>query len=69
MSEAGPSNRPVSIPVRPLPNAVPRNNGQQPRRRRRRQPASPAVVPAIMPLTEVLPKQQQQLQGQSVRAL
>uniref|UniRef100_A0A383V7R1 Uncharacterized protein n=1 Tax=Tetradesmus obliquus TaxID=3088 RepID=A0A383V7R1_TETOB len=64
MAEAGPTNRPVAIPVRPLPSRVPSNNGQQPRRRRRRQPALPAVAPAIMPLTEVLPKQQVQLQGQ-----
>ncbi|WIA08020.1 hypothetical protein OEZ85_007490 [Tetradesmus obliquus] len=64
LAEAAPTNRPVAIPVRPLPSRVPNNNGQQPRRRRRRQPASPAVAPAIMPLTEVLPKQQVQLQGQ-----
>jgi hypothetical protein len=69
MSEAARSNRPIAIPVRPLPSRVPSNNGQQPRRWRRRQPASPAVAPAIMPLTEVLPKQQVQLQGQGVRAL
>jgi hypothetical protein len=66
VSEVAPSGRPVVIPVNPLSDVVPRNNGQQPRRRRR-QPASPAV-PAILPLTEVLPKQQVQLAGQSMGA-
>jgi hypothetical protein len=67
VSEVAASGRPVVIPVKPLSDVVPRNNGQQPRRRRRPS-ASPAAVPAILPLTEVLPKQQVQLQGQSVGA-
>ncbi|KAF6259141.1 hypothetical protein COO60DRAFT_1514691 [Scenedesmus sp. NREL 46B-D3] len=66
-TEAGPSGRPEVIPVQPLSAAVPSHNGQRPLRRRR-QRMSPAAVPAIMPLTEVLPEQQAHLQGQSVKA-